>query len=126
MFIPAYWTSDNMTRAMKTIKWNRKYMSIITVIVVIVLTIYFMNRNVPSPEVSVRNQNMNQHIYGPQNPGDDEDGRRQFDLRADDFYLNGVKTRLLSGAIHYFRIVPEYWEDRLIKLKAAGLNTVET
>lgn len=34
--------------------------------------------------------------------------------------------RILSGAIHYFRVVPEYWEDRLIKLKACGLNTVET
>ena len=31
-----------------------------------------------------------------------------------------------SGAIHYFRVMPEYWEDRLFKLKAAGLNTVET
>ena len=28
--------------------------------------------------------------------------------------------------MHYFRIPPEYWRDRLLKLKAAGLNTVET
>ena len=28
--------------------------------------------------------------------------------------------------MHYFRIVPEYWEDRLLKLKACGFNTVET
>ncbi|MDD5483917.1 MAG: beta-galactosidase [Kiritimatiellae bacterium] len=35
-------------------------------------------------------------------------------------------SRLLSGAIHYFRVVPEYWEDRLQKLKYLGLNTVET
>ncbi|OQV15761.1 Beta-galactosidase-1-like protein 2 [Hypsibius exemplaris] len=40
--------------------------------------------------------------------------------------LNGKPLRILSGAIHYFRVVPEYWEDRLTKLKAAGLNTVET
>src|SRR5699024_2810060 len=32
----------------------------------------------------------------------------------------------LSGGIHYFRTVPEHWEDRLLKLKALGLNTVET
>lgn len=32
----------------------------------------------------------------------------------------------MSGAIHYFRVVPEYWEDRLLKLKACGFNTVET
>ena len=44
----------------------------------------------------------------------------------DNFYIDGKKTRILSGAIHYFRVVPEYWEDRLKKLKAMGLNTVET
>ena len=33
---------------------------------------------------------------------------------------------IYSGAMHYFRTVPEYWEDRLTKLKAAGFNTVET
>jgi beta-galactosidase GanA len=28
--------------------------------------------------------------------------------------------------MHYFRIPPQYWRDRLRKLRAAGLNTVET
>lgn len=32
----------------------------------------------------------------------------------------------MSGAIHYFRVVPDHWNDRLLKLKAMGLNTVET
>ena len=44
----------------------------------------------------------------------------------DDFYLNGEKFKIISGAVHYFRIVPEYWRDRLEKLKAMGCNTVET
>ena len=42
------------------------------------------------------------------------------------FMLDGKPFQILSGAIHYFRVVPEYWEDRLRKLKACGLNTVET
>ena len=42
------------------------------------------------------------------------------------FTLDGKPFTILSGAIHYFRVVPEYWEDRLRKLKALGLNTVET
>ncbi|WP_067841230.1 glycoside hydrolase family 35 protein [Amphibacillus sediminis] len=42
------------------------------------------------------------------------------------FYLEGQPFQILSGAIHYFRTVPEHWEDRLLKLKALGLNTVET
>lgn len=42
------------------------------------------------------------------------------------FYIDNEKITILSGTIHYFRVVPEYWEDRLRKLKAAGFNTVET
>ena len=44
----------------------------------------------------------------------------------DRFYLNGEPFQLISGAVHYFRIVPQYWQDRLEKLKAMGCNTVET
>ena len=43
-----------------------------------------------------------------------------------DFFLQGKPLRILSGAVHYFRVVPQYWKDRLVKLKAMGLNTVET
>ncbi|MBQ8550179.1 MAG: beta-galactosidase [Clostridia bacterium] len=43
-----------------------------------------------------------------------------------DFLLDGKPYTIISGAIHYFRVVPEYWEDRLLKLKACGFNTVET
>ncbi|MGO4789983.1 beta-galactosidase [Paenibacillus sp. 2KB_20] len=42
------------------------------------------------------------------------------------FVLGDEPIQILSGAIHYFRIVPEYWEDRLMKLKSCGLNTVES
>lgn len=48
-----------------------------------------------------------------------------FEIR-EDFYLDGQRFHILSGSIHYFRVVPEYWRDRLLKLKAMGLNTVET
>ncbi|HOD02444.1 MAG: Beta-galactosidase precursor [Firmicutes bacterium ADurb.Bin300] len=49
-----------------------------------------------------------------------------FKILDGDFLLNGEKLNIYSGAMHYFRVLPEYWEDRLKKLKAAGLNTVET
>ena len=42
------------------------------------------------------------------------------------FLMDGEKTTIISGTIHYFRVIPEYWEDRLKKLKACGFNTVET
>lgn len=45
---------------------------------------------------------------------------------GDHFYLDGQPYTVLSGALHYFRIHPDYWESSLKKLKACGLNTVET
>ncbi|SDU11711.1 beta-galactosidase [Verrucomicrobium sp. GAS474] len=45
---------------------------------------------------------------------------------GDAYHLGSEPFRILSGAIHYFRVVPEQWDDRLAKLKACGLNTVET
>lgn len=44
----------------------------------------------------------------------------------DKFYVNGEPLQIISGSIHYFRVVPEYWRDRLEKLKNMGCNTVET
>lgn len=44
----------------------------------------------------------------------------------DNFYLKSESFKIISGSIHYFRVVPEYWRDRLEKLKAMGCNTVET
>mgnify|MGYP001048266775 FL=1 len=49
-----------------------------------------------------------------------------FEITGDQFIYDGKPVQLISGAIHYFRVVPEYWEDRLLKLKACGFNTVET
>lgn len=50
---------------------------------------------------------------------------KQFEI-GDEFLINGKPVKLLSGAIHYFRIVPEHWEHSLYNLKALGFNTVET
>ena len=40
--------------------------------------------------------------------------------------LDGEPFHIISGGLHYFRVVSEYWQDRLEKLKALGCNTVET
>lgn len=42
------------------------------------------------------------------------------------FFLDQKPITLISGTIHYFRVVPDYWEDRLKKLRACGFNAVET
>lgn len=48
------------------------------------------------------------------------------EVQGRQFLRNGEPHRIFSGALHYFRVVPEYWEDRLLKYRAMGLNTVET
>ncbi len=45
-------------------------------------------------------------------------------LDANGVYVDGKPIQILSGEIHYFRIMPESWRDRLLKLRACGLNTV--
>lgn len=42
------------------------------------------------------------------------------------FTLNGKNITLYSGAMHYFRTHKKQWRDRLRKMRAAGLNAVET
>ena len=41
----------------------------------------------------------------------------KFEVR-DRFYMDDEPFKIISGSIHYFRVVPEYWRDRLEKLKA--------
>lgn len=49
-----------------------------------------------------------------------------FTYRNKKFYYNEQPFQVRSGAMHYFRIPAYYWEDRLLKLKECGFNTVET
>lgn len=44
----------------------------------------------------------------------------------DGFLLHGEPFRIISGAMHYFRVHPDQWADRLRKARLMGLNTVET
>ncbi|CAI5795235.1 beta-galactosidase-1-like protein 2 isoform X1 [Podarcis lilfordi] len=46
--------------------------------------------------------------------------------RNSKFLLEGKEFRIFGGSMHYFRIPREYWKDRLIKMKACGLNTLTT
>lgn len=51
---------------------------------------------------------------------------KKFLIKKDKFVIDGKEIKLISGAMHYFRIFPEYWRDRLKKLKDMGCNCVET
>nr|XP_022302707.1 beta-galactosidase-1-like protein 2 [Crassostrea virginica] len=47
-------------------------------------------------------------------------------FKGGEFVLEGKPLRIYSGTMHYFRVVPQYWRDRFRKMRACGLNTVET
>ncbi|MFI6675933.1 beta-galactosidase family protein [Kribbella sp. NPDC050470] len=50
----------------------------------------------------------------------------QFAIGESDFLLDGRPFRILSGALHYFRVHPDSWADRIEKARLMGLNTIET
>ncbi|WP_347977295.1 beta-galactosidase family protein [Microbacterium sp. ProA8] len=52
--------------------------------------------------------------------------RRSFAIGETDFLLDGEPFRVLSGALHYFRVHPGQWADRIRKARLMGLNTIET
>ncbi|MFC8680672.1 beta-galactosidase [Microbacterium ureisolvens] len=54
------------------------------------------------------------------------DGARSFAIGETDFLLDGEPFRVLSGALHYFRVHPGQWADRIRKARLMGLNTIET
>jgi len=49
-----------------------------------------------------------------------------FSIGETDFLRDGEPHRILSGAIHYFRVHPDQWADRIRKARLMGLNTIET
>lgn len=49
-----------------------------------------------------------------------------FSVGERDFEVDGQPVRVLSGALHYFRVHEEHWPHRLGMLRALGLNCVET
>ncbi|WP_328870645.1 beta-galactosidase [Streptomyces sp. NBC_00287] len=49
-----------------------------------------------------------------------------FTVGDTEFLLDGRPVRLLSGALHYFRVHEAQWGHRLAMLRAMGLNCVET
>lgn len=49
-----------------------------------------------------------------------------FEIKDENFVLDGKKVFLNSGEIHYFRIEKELWDEHLKLAKEAGLTTIST
>ncbi|MFS0895022.1 glycoside hydrolase family 35 protein [Microbacterium sp. 179-I 3D3 NHS] len=47
-------------------------------------------------------------------------------VEGDALLRDGRPHRILAGSMHYFRVHPDLWQDRLRRLAAMGMNTVDT
>jgi beta-galactosidase len=50
----------------------------------------------------------------------------RFAIGETDFLLDGTPHRIISGAMHYPRVHPDLWRDRIRKARLMGLNAIET
>jgi len=48
------------------------------------------------------------------------------DYENNTFLRDGVPFQYIAGSIHYSRVPYYYWEDRLLKMAAAGLDAAQT
>ena len=48
------------------------------------------------------------------------------DYKNNLFLKDGVNFDFISGSLHYFRVPHQLWLDRLLKLRASGINVVST
>ena len=53
-------------------------------------------------------------------------GIREFDIKNDQFILNGTPFVIMGADMLYARCRPQLWEDRLSRLRSMGLNTIQT
>ena len=49
-----------------------------------------------------------------------------FTIENDKFIMNGKNFQIMSGSFHYSRIPSAGWDDRLKRLAAMGMNTIQT
>ena len=48
------------------------------------------------------------------------------DTKNNVFLKDGQPFRYISGSIDYFRVPRIYWQDRMSKMRAAGVNALTT
>ncbi|KAK3220499.1 hypothetical protein Dsin_014469 [Dipteronia sinensis] len=71
-----------------------------------------------APLPSLSSHKSPHHHYKKMNVG-------KFEIDEDMFWKDGHPFQIIGGDLHYFRVLPEYWEDRLLRAKAMGLNTIQ-
>jgi beta-galactosidase len=58
------------------------------------------------------------------NPPEPDGKPHQLSLHDRQFWIDNTPMRVMAGEMHPGRILPQFWDDRIKKAKAMGLNTV--
>uniref|UniRef100_A0A5B7BUK6 Beta-galactosidase n=1 Tax=Davidia involucrata TaxID=16924 RepID=A0A5B7BUK6_DAVIN len=97
-------------------RWSTmaKKRSIRTTIFIFLLSLVAFEAFAPIPSLSSRSSHPKKVHAG------------KFEIADDMFWKDGMPFQIIGGDLHYFRVLPEYWEDRLLRAKALGLNTIQT
>lgn len=53
-------------------------------------------------------------------------GTFSIDYNNRQFLKDGQPFQYLSGSIHYMRVHPDQWDDRLHRIRALGFNAIQT
>lgn len=78
-----------------------------------------------APLPSLSSDSFSRFHYKHKSEKKTEDAQK-FEIADDMFWKDGMPFQIIGGDLHYFRVLPEYWEDRLLRAKALGLNTIQT
>jgi len=71
--------------------------------------------------VAIRSASADDQIFPPKDPS-----TSVIDINSQGFTINGKPLFITCGSMHYERVPRELWADRLMRMKQAGFNTVET
>ncbi|CAF3300691.1 unnamed protein product [Rotaria socialis] len=103
------------SRRINRMSYHRRFFVICGYLTILGISIYFLKAFV-SPVVYLSTLVLDNERHLFIRPFNDKNRNREHLL----------PFRILSGSLHYFRVLPQSWSDRIKKMKAAGLNTIET
>uniref|UniRef100_A0A6N2N581 beta-galactosidase n=1 Tax=Salix viminalis TaxID=40686 RepID=A0A6N2N581_SALVM len=112
--------NSRKTMARRSRTKTKLFISLISLIAFLAFVPVFAPLPSFSSHYSLSHRHRHQHRKSNQvKPG-------SFEIDDDKFWKDGEHFRIIGGDLHYFRVLPQYWEDRLVRAKALGLNTIQT
>jgi len=96
------------------LRYRRKYLRILIIFGIFILLYLVIKHMLPEQYETTLILDNERHLF-----------IRLF--KENDFNRKNIRPfRILSGSLHYFRVLPQLWSDRIEEMKKAGLNTIET